>query len=74
MRSPTLMGFSIEGRPSGQGSLPIRWAMSQLKKHGLTPSLILELWPPLQKTMEETLALEEDWVRQSVAYCRTLSW
>lgn len=74
VRSETLMGFTIEGRPSGQGVIPIHWALEQLQQFGKQPIVIIELWPPPQETLEETLALEEDWVKQSVAYCRTLHW
>lgn len=74
IRSKTLMGFTIEGRPSGQGSIPIHWALGELQKYGKTPSVIIELWPPLQNSFEDTLKLEQDWVRQSVDFMRTLSW
>lgn len=74
VRSETLMGFTVEGRPAGQGSIPIHWALGELRRYGCCPSLIIEHWPPLQDSMEKTLALEENWVQQSVAYCRTLGW
>ncbi len=74
IRSKTLMGFSVEGRPSGQGKLPIHWILDQIQSFNLYPSVIFELWPPFQKTLEETIALEDNWVKQSVEFMRTLDW
>jgi len=76
VRSKTLMGFSVEGRPSGQGSLPLRWALDEIKKMHADnlPSVIIELWPTPLQTIEETIALEEQWVAQSVEYMKTVSW
>lgn len=74
IRSKTLMGFSVEGRPSGQGNLPIHWILNQIQSFNLYPSVIFELWPPLQETLNETIKLENDWVKQSVKFMRTLDW
>ena len=74
IRSKTLMGFTIEGRPSGQGSFPIQWALEQIQQYGHYPSVIIELWPPPQETLEATIAMEDDWVAQSVDFVRTLDW
>ena len=76
VRSKTLMGFSVEGRPSGQGSLPLRWALDAIKKihPDNLPSVIIELWPTPLATIEETIALENQWVAQSVEYMKTISW
>ena len=72
VRSQTLMGFAVNGKPSGQGQLPFPRILNQLVKHKLKPSIIIVLWPPLQETMEETIALENDWVKQSVEYLRSI--
>ncbi|MFC1761441.1 sugar phosphate isomerase/epimerase family protein [Planctomycetota bacterium] len=74
IRSKTLMGFAVEGRPSGQGSIPIHWMLDQVQGYGHCPSVIVELWPPFQETLAETIVMEEDWVRQSVEFMRTLDW
>jgi sugar phosphate isomerase/epimerase len=74
IRSKTLMGFTVEGRPAGQGSIPIRWALEQVQRYGHRPSVIVELWPPFQANLEATIAMEDDWVRQSVEFMRTLTW
>ena len=32
--------------------------------------MILEVWPPEQPTVEESIALEDRWVRESIPYLR----
>ena len=34
------------------------------------PSAIVESWTPEQKTLEETIALEDAWAKQGVDYLR----
>lgn len=74
IRSQTLMGFAIEGRPAGQGSIPIEWTLERLQQYGKRPSVIIELWPPFQEDLEATIAMEDEWVQQSVTFMRTLAW
>ena len=74
IRSPSLMGFSVVGKPSGQGDIPINWVMPHLKSYDLFPSIIIEFWPPFTETIEETMKLEHEWAKQSVEFMRTLSW
>jgi len=31
----------------------------------LTPSVVLEVWPPEQKTLQETIDMEHAWVRKA---------
>ena len=71
-RSETVMGFSVYGSPSGQGDLSLPWILEQLKAKSLTPSIILELWPTFQTDMEQTMKLEDEWVRQSVSYMKSV--
>lgn len=73
-RSETLMGFTVEGRPSGQGHLSLPWALSKLQSFGKQPSVIIELWPTFIQDIVQTVQLESDWVVQSVSYCKSLSW
>jgi 3-oxoisoapionate decarboxylase len=73
IRSPNLMGFSVTGKPAGQGSIPVKWAMSKLKSFGLFPSVIIELWPPLLDTIEGTIEMENKWAKQSVDYLKSLN-
>jgi 3-oxoisoapionate decarboxylase len=65
-----MMGFIVEGRPAGKGQLDVPWLLNTLRSAGVSPSVILEVWPPEQKSLEETIALEDSWVRESVPYLR----
>jgi sugar phosphate isomerase/epimerase len=65
-------GFVIEGRPAGQGQLDIPHVIERLRGQGRDPNAILELWPPPQATLAESLALEKGWAAASIAYLRTL--
>jgi sugar phosphate isomerase/epimerase len=66
------MGFSVEGRPAGQGQLDIPWLLDLLRSERRSPNAILELWPPRQSTVEETVALEQRWAEESIEYLRRL--
>jgi sugar phosphate isomerase/epimerase len=63
------MGFQIEGKPAGQGMLPLEWMLSKLTPN--CTSAILEQWVPPEKTIAETIAKEEEWARLSIEYLRT---
>lgn len=67
-----MMGFTVEGKPAGQGQLDIPWLLDVLRAAGASGNAILELWPPEQNTLEETTALERAWVAESIAYLRRL--
>lgn len=71
-RSQNLMEFLVEGRPAGQGKLPVKWALERLKEYGVEHTTILELWPPWQGHIDSTVKLEREWVGQSVNYMKTL--
>lgn len=62
------MGFDIEGRPFGEGSLPLQWMLGQLPEKCKTA--ILEQWMPPEKTIQETLAKEDDWAGKSIKYLK----
>jgi sugar phosphate isomerase/epimerase len=65
-----MMGFLVEGRPAGRGQLDIPWLLNTLKSASASPSVILEVWPPEQKSLEETITLEHSWVCESIPYLR----
>jgi sugar phosphate isomerase/epimerase len=65
-----MMGFKVEGRPAGRGQLDIPWLLETLRVNGVSPNAILELWPPEQKTLQETIALEQAWAVESILYLR----
>ena len=65
-----MMGFRVEGRPAGTGLLDTPWLLKTLDRAGATYNVILEVWPPEQKTLAETIALENLWVEESIPYLR----
>lgn len=64
------MGFRVEGTPAGQGQLDIPEILNTLRRTGARCNAILELWPPEQSTLADTVALEDRWARQSIDYLR----
>ena len=64
------MGFCIKGCPAGKGMLSIPWLVESFAALRVEPSVILESWTPQQPTLEETIALEDDWANQGVDYLR----
>lgn len=67
-----MMGFTIEGRPAGQGKLDAAWLIDVLKRQGRDCNAILELWTPPEDTLEATIAKEQRWAEESIVYLRTL--
>jgi sugar phosphate isomerase/epimerase len=67
-----MMGFRVEGRPAGQGQLDVPWLLALLANAGARANPNLELWPPEQNTLEETIALEQRWAEESIHYLRGL--
>ena len=67
-RLPHMMGFTIEGRPVGQGQLPLGWMLKQLGT--ACHSAILESWTPPESSIEDTMAKEQDWAIESIAYLK----
>lgn len=57
-RLPHLMGFIIEGRPLGQGLLPIQKAIDRVSTCGRCESVILESWTPPGGDLEATIRAE----------------
>jgi sugar phosphate isomerase/epimerase len=69
-RAGHAMGFEITGRPAGKGMLDMPWLLEQLAVSPLPFNAVIETWLPMQITIEETVAVEARWVRESVAYLR----
>lgn len=69
-RPPHHKGFVVEGRPAGQGDLNVFGLLGRLREFGRDPNVILELWPPPQPTLRESMELEEAWARESVRSLR----
>lgn len=66
------MGFTLTGRPAGQGLLNVPELIARVDAHGVCRSAVVELWTPPEASLEQTLAKERAWAYQSVAYLRTL--
>lgn len=71
-RASHKMGFSIEGRPAGQGRLDIPWLLGSLTTLGRNPNAILELWTPPEPSLATTIPKEQRWAEESVHYLRSL--
>ncbi len=69
-RASHMMGFMIEGCPAGEGRLDIPWLLGILSKLGRDPNPILELWPPPEPLLENTIRKEEAWAEASIRYLR----
>jgi sugar phosphate isomerase/epimerase len=68
----SMMGFTVEGRPAGQGQVDTPWVLEMLTKAGAQCNVILEAWPPELETLEQSIALEQSWVVEGVKYLRQL--
>ena len=69
-RFPHLQGFTVEGRPLGDGMLDVPWLLSRLKAFGREFNAIVEQWVPPEATKEETIRKERRWAEQSVSAAR----
>jgi len=62
------MGFDIEGKPFGEGDLPLQWILSELP--GKCRTAILEQWTPPEESLDETVTKERIWAEKSVSYLK----
>jgi 3-oxoisoapionate decarboxylase len=62
------MGFDVEGRPFGEGALPLEWMLAQLTEKCRTA--ILEQWTPPEENLFKTIAKEQNWAVRSIAHLR----
>jgi sugar phosphate isomerase/epimerase len=67
-RKSHMMGFEIEGRPFGEGCLPLQWMLEQLPPTCKTA--ILEQWTPPEENLQRTIQKERDWAERSIAYLK----
>jgi 3-oxoisoapionate decarboxylase len=65
-----MMGFICEGTPSGKGMVETEWLLETLKASPYDYNVIIELWPPEQPDLNDTIALEQQWAVESVSYLR----
>jgi sugar phosphate isomerase/epimerase len=73
-RLPYLMGFSISGRPAGDGMLDLPELLQLLQPYGRCRSAILETWVPPEESLESTVKKEAEWAASSVHYLQKFSW
>lgn len=62
------MGFDIEGKPFGEGCLPLKWMLEQLPPKCQTA--ILEQWTPPEETLQATIIKEREWADKSISYLK----
>lgn len=67
-----MLGFEIEGVPAGKGMLDVPALLATLSRLGRDCNAILETWPPPEPSVEQTIIKENEWVRESIHYLRTL--
>jgi sugar phosphate isomerase/epimerase len=65
-----LMGFTVAGRPAGQGMVDLPWLLKQLEPFDRCQTVILELWTPPEPALTDTIAKESLWAAQSLAYLK----
>jgi len=65
-RVPSQMGFIVEGRPLGDGQLPLRRTIDLVRAMGRCQSIVLEAWTPPLPEMAETVRREAAWAEESV--------
>lgn len=66
------LGFRIVGTPAGEGSVDIPEIIRRVRDANPQANAIIELWTPLQESIETTIALERRWLEQSVRYLKRL--
>jgi sugar phosphate isomerase/epimerase len=69
-RGEHYLSFIIEGTPAGQGRLNVPWLLEKLATHNRSLNAILEFWTPPEPSLAETIAKENKWAQESVAYLR----
>ncbi len=69
-RFPHLQGFTIEGRPAGEGMLNVPWLLEKVREFGRAPNAIVELWTPPEPTPRATVDKESTWAQRSVRNLR----
>jgi sugar phosphate isomerase/epimerase len=69
-RAKHTMGLVVEGCPMGEGRLDLPWLLAELVGHGRDPNVILEMWTAPEESVAATIAKEQTWAEQSIAYLR----
>jgi sugar phosphate isomerase/epimerase len=69
-RAPHLMGFIVRGARVGTGRLNIPWLLERLPRRD-DMSVILEQWPPQERSIEAAAATEQEWAVSGVQFLRS---
>lgn len=69
-RASHMMGFSVEGRPLGQGRLDVPWLVGRLGGAARDMTAVIELWTPPEDDLTATIEKERQWAEMSVHYLR----
>ncbi|MGI6206613.1 MAG: sugar phosphate isomerase/epimerase family protein [Anaerolineae bacterium] len=65
-------GYVITGCPAGTGMLDIPGVLRRVREAGKDVNVIIELWTPPEPSLTDTIAKQERWAEDSLAYLRTL--
>lgn len=72
-RVPNSMGLLVTGTVAGQGFLKIPEMIAELRRKAQSDfSVILEQWMQPEDEIAETVEKEERWVRESIAYLKSV--
>jgi sugar phosphate isomerase/epimerase len=72
LRDATGMGFLVKGAPVGAGMVDIAGLIERIRTEGKPFTATLELWTPRQASIEDTVALEREWIRLSLEHLRRI--
>ncbi|HZA03657.1 MAG TPA: TIM barrel protein [Propionibacteriaceae bacterium] len=64
------LGFEVIGTPLGQGRLDLPRLLRSLEAWGRVQTAILELWTPLEESLDSTIAKERSWAIASLSHLR----
>lgn len=67
------LGFEVVGTPLGGGRLDLPRLLAAVEGWGHVQSAILELWTPLEESLELTIAKERSWAVASLSHLRASS-
>jgi len=70
VRTNGQMGFTVRGTALGQGRLNVAEVIAAVGGSTREITAVIELWTPRQESYAETVALEDSWATESVAYLR----
>jgi len=66
-------GFYIAGCPLGKGRVDLREMLAALRAANRTTNLLAEAWMDQLDDLDATLAQEETWVREGIAFLKQLT-